>query len=111
MPRISLASAHIDLDSLRSDEALRFQARRQADACALSRVELQVDDGPWQEAALRTPLSDLTWVVWRYEWPFDDGKHTFRVRCYEGNGTLQIASPSPVEPSGATGLYSRTEMF
>jgi DMSO/TMAO reductase YedYZ molybdopterin-dependent catalytic subunit len=82
-----------------------------AGARGISRVELQVDDGPWQEAALRTPLSDLTWVVWRYEWPFDHGKHTFRVRCYEGNGTLQIASPSPVEPSGATGLYSRTEMF
>jgi DMSO/TMAO reductase YedYZ molybdopterin-dependent catalytic subunit len=82
-----------------------------AGARGISRVELQVDDGPWQEAALRTPLSDLTWVVWRYEWPFDHGKHTFRVRCYEGDGTLQIASPSPVEPSGATGFYSRTEMF
>ena len=82
-----------------------------AGARGISRVELQMDDGPWQEAALRTPLSDLTWVVWRYEWPFDHGKHTFRVRCYEGNGTPQIATLSPVEPSGATGLYSRTEMF
>ena len=80
-------------------------------ARGISRVELQMDEGPWQEAALRTPLSDLTWVVWRYEWPFDHGKHTFRVRCYERNGTPQIATPSPVEPSGATGLYSRTEMF
>jgi DMSO/TMAO reductase YedYZ molybdopterin-dependent catalytic subunit len=80
-------------------------------ARGISRVELQMDEGPWKEAALRTPLSDLTWVVWRYEWPFDHGKHTFRVRCYERNGTPQIATPSPVEPSGATGLYSRTEMF
>jgi hypothetical protein len=39
----------------------------------------------------------------RYEWPFDHGKHTFSVRCYEGNGTPQVATPSPVEPSGATG--------
>jgi DMSO/TMAO reductase YedYZ molybdopterin-dependent catalytic subunit len=82
-----------------------------AGARGISRVELQVDDGPWQEAALRTPLSRLTWVVWRYEWPFDHGKHIFSVRCYEGNGTPQVAAPSPVEPSGATGLYSRTEMF
>ena len=77
----------------------------------ISRVELQVDDGPWQEADLRTPLSRLTWVVWRYEWPFSHGTHIFRVRCYEGNGVPQIAAPSPVEPSGATGLHSRTEMF
>jgi len=82
-----------------------------AGARGISKVELQVDDGPWQEAALRTPLSHLTWVVWRYEWPFDPGKHTFTVRCYEGDGTPQIATPSPVEPSGATGLYSKTEMF
>jgi DMSO/TMAO reductase YedYZ molybdopterin-dependent catalytic subunit len=82
-----------------------------AGARGISKVELQVDDGPWQEAALRTPLSHLTWVVWRYEWPFDHGKHTFTVRCCEGNGTPQIATQSPVEPSGATGLYNKTEMF
>ena len=82
-----------------------------AGARGISKVELQVDDGRWQEAALRTPLSHLTWVVWRYEWPFDHGKHTFTVRCYEGDGTPQIATTSPVEPSGATGLYSKTEMF
>ena len=46
-----------------------------AGAREISKVELQVDDGPWQEAALRTPLSHLTWVVWRYEWPFGHGKH------------------------------------
>jgi len=76
-----------------------------AGAHGIPKVELQVDDRPWQEAALRTPLSQLTWVVWRYEWPFDPGKHTFTVRCYEGNGLTQIATLSPVEPSGATGLY------
>ncbi len=80
-----------------------------AGAREISKVELQVDDSPWQEAALRTPLSHLTWVVWRYEWPFGHGKHTFSVRCYEGDGTPQIATQSPVEPSGATGLYNKTE--
>ena len=82
-----------------------------AGARGISKVELQVDDGPWQEAALRTPLSPLTWTIWRYDWPFDHGKHTFTVRCYEGSGIPQINTPSPVEPSGATGLYSKTEMF
>ncbi|MBV8418119.1 MAG: molybdopterin-dependent oxidoreductase, partial [Verrucomicrobia bacterium] len=82
-----------------------------AGARGISKVELQVDEGPWQEAALRKPLSELTWVVWRYEWPFDPGKHTFTVRCYEGNGIPQIAEPTPIEPSGATGLHSKSEMF
>jgi DMSO/TMAO reductase YedYZ molybdopterin-dependent catalytic subunit len=66
-----------------------------AGARGISKVELQVDDGPWQPAELRTPpLSQLTWVIWRYDWPYQSGKHTFTVRCYEGNGTSQIAHPA-----------------
>jgi DMSO/TMAO reductase YedYZ molybdopterin-dependent catalytic subunit len=77
----------------------------------ISKVEVQVDNGPWEQAFIRTPLSQLTWVVWRYDWPFRPGKHTFTVRCYDGNGTLQIAAPSPPEPDGATGLSSRSVML
>jgi DMSO/TMAO reductase YedYZ molybdopterin-dependent catalytic subunit len=35
-------------------------------AKGISRVEVQVDDGPWQTADLRQPLSDLSWVIWRF---------------------------------------------
>ena len=82
-----------------------------AGARGISKVELQVDQGPWQPAQLRTPLSGLTWVLWRYDWPFQHGNHTFTVRCYDGQGTPQIVTQAPPEPSGATGLYSKTEMF
>jgi DMSO/TMAO reductase YedYZ molybdopterin-dependent catalytic subunit len=78
-----------------------------AGARGISKVELQVNDGPWQQALLRTALSHMTWVIWRYDWPFESGEHTFTVRCYDGNGTPQIATPSPPEPSGATGLHSK----
>jgi DMSO/TMAO reductase YedYZ molybdopterin-dependent catalytic subunit len=77
----------------------------------ISKVEVQVDNGPWEQALIRTPLSQLTWAVWRYDWPFRPGKHTFTVRCYDGSGTLQIAAPSPPEPDGATGLSSRSVML
>ena len=79
-----------------------------AGARGISKVEVQVDGGPWQQAELRTPLSQLTWVIWKYDWPFQSGKHTFTVRCYEGNGASQIAKPSPAAPNGATGLNSRS---
>jgi DMSO/TMAO reductase YedYZ molybdopterin-dependent catalytic subunit len=82
-----------------------------AGARGISKVEVQVDGGPWEQAELRTPLSQLTWVIWKYDWPFQSGKHTFTVRCYEGNGTPQIATPSPAEPNGATGLHSRSMML
>jgi DMSO/TMAO reductase YedYZ molybdopterin-dependent catalytic subunit len=76
-----------------------------AGARGISRVEVRVDNGDWQEAQLRAPLSDTTWVIWRYDWPFAEGRHTFQVRCFEGDGTPQIAGVSDPQPSGATGIH------
>jgi DMSO/TMAO reductase YedYZ molybdopterin-dependent catalytic subunit len=75
-------------------------------ARGVSRVEVRVDGGPWQEAQLRAPLSETTWVIWRYEWSFSAGDHTFEVRCAEGDGTPQIETSSSARPDGATGLHS-----
>ena len=70
-------------------------------------VEVQIDDGPWQEAQLRKPaLSPLTWVQWRLDVPYDAGRHTFRVRAYDGAGTVQEAAVNPPHPDGATGIFS-----
>jgi hypothetical protein len=82
-----------------------------AGARGISRVEVRVDDDPWQKATLRTPLSELTWVLWRYDWPFQPGRHTFAVRCYDGSDTPQIVTPAPPEPSGATGLHGVRQRF
>ncbi len=77
----------------------------------ISRVEVRVDDGPWQTAEIRTPLSQTTWVIWRYDWPFQPGKHTFAVRCYDGSNTPQIVQAMPPAPSGASGLFSKSQKF
>ncbi len=82
-----------------------------AGARGISRVEVQVDEGPWQQAALRTPLSEVTWVLWRYDWPFEPGEHTFTVRCYDAGSTPQIVTPAPPEPTGASGLHSMRQRF
>ncbi len=79
-----------------------------AGARGISAVEVRVDDGPWQPAQLRQPLSDTTWVLWRYEWPFVAGRHTFSVRCQEGDGTPQIEARAGTFPSGATGYHDLT---
>jgi DMSO/TMAO reductase YedYZ molybdopterin-dependent catalytic subunit len=78
---------------------------------SISRVEVQVDDGPWEEARLREPLSDTTWVIWRYEWPFQEGEHTFAVRCTDGNGDLQVLEPGDPRPDGSTGVHTRMKQL
>ncbi len=72
----------------------------------ISKVEVSVDDGDWAEAELREPLSYKTWVIWRYNWPYAEGSHTFAVRCFDGNGDMQITENNPPHPSGATGIDS-----
>jgi hypothetical protein len=103
----------VDMSIIGADQRKRVPIGGIAHAGArgISKVEVRMDDGPWEPAALRTPLSPLTWVVWRHEWPFQPGKHTFTVRCYDGGGAEQVATPSPAEPNGATGLHSKTMMF
>jgi DMSO/TMAO reductase YedYZ molybdopterin-dependent catalytic subunit len=73
-------------------------------ARGISRVEVRVDGGDWVETALRAPISDRTWYLWRYDWPFQAGDHTFEVRCYEEDGTPQIDDVRDEYPSGATGI-------
>jgi DMSO/TMAO reductase YedYZ molybdopterin-dependent catalytic subunit len=73
---------------------------------SISKVEVKVDNGEWQEAQLREPLSDKTWVLWRYEWPFSEGQHQFAVRSVDGDGEPQIETSRGTRPSGATGIHT-----
>jgi DMSO/TMAO reductase YedYZ molybdopterin-dependent catalytic subunit len=75
----------------------------------IQRVEVQVDDGPWAEAAIRTPLGRLAWVQWRYEWPSTPGRHTFTARATDGTGELQTPDRRGIAPNGATGYHSVQE--
>jgi DMSO/TMAO reductase YedYZ molybdopterin-dependent catalytic subunit len=76
-----------------------------AGAKGISKVEVQIDEGPWQEADLRIPaLSPLTWVQWRYDWAVEPGRHTARVRAFDGAGELQEVEQNGARPDGATGI-------
>ena len=74
----------------------------------ISKVEVQVDQNPWEPAELRAPLSGLTWVIWRYDWPLKAGSHVFAVRAYDGVGQLQSAQQHDPYPSGASGIDTKS---
>jgi len=71
----------------------------------ISTVEVSVDGGEWMPAAIKEPLDDNTWYLWRYDWPFAAGAHSFEVRCVDGNGTPQRTDITPQRPDGATGIH------
>lgn len=74
----------------------------------IDRVEVQVDDGPWEEATLATAISIDTWVQWRYTWAAKAGTHMLRVRAVDAAGEVQTSAQQGVLPDGATGLHERS---
>jgi DMSO/TMAO reductase YedYZ molybdopterin-dependent catalytic subunit len=54
-----------------------------AGARAIARVEVRADEGEWQPAQIREPISGTTWVIWRIEFHVPEGKHRFTARALE----------------------------
>jgi DMSO/TMAO reductase YedYZ molybdopterin-dependent catalytic subunit len=74
----------------------------------IRRVEVQVDDGPWIEAELSSPLSMDAWVQWRIDHDFRPGRHRIRVRATDASGAVQDEQRRPPAPDGATGWHQVT---
>ena len=70
-------------------------------------VEVQVDDGSWQEARLAGTASEHTWVQWVLEWEATPGDHVLRVRATDAEGVVQTGDIAEPAPDGATGWHSR----
>lgn len=74
-----------------------------AQTVGISRVEVSIDDGEWQEATLSTPINSDTWVQWYLEWDAEPGSHYLAVRATNANGELQVEERAPIAPNGSTG--------
>ncbi|MEV6971780.1 molybdopterin-dependent oxidoreductase [Hamadaea sp. NPDC051192] len=72
----------------------------------ISAVELQVDDGPWEQTDLLPSPSRDTWVQWRHQWHAARGGHTLRVRATDGTGRTQPEQRATPFPDGATGWHT-----
>ncbi len=72
----------------------------------ISRVEVRVDDGPWQPATLGAVPSVDTWRQWSYTWAATSGNHRLTVRAADNSGAVQVEDAAPPEPDGATGWHT-----
>jgi DMSO/TMAO reductase YedYZ molybdopterin-dependent catalytic subunit len=76
------------------------------DGEGVSRVEVQIDDGPWQQAKLAGELNSVTWRQWWLPWEATPGVHVARVRATNGRGEVQTGVERDVIPAGATGWHA-----
>ncbi len=71
----------------------------------VTRVEVRVDNGPWQAARISRPISTATWVQWTLPWTATPGAHNVEVRATDGTGDVQTDQVSDPAPDGARGHH------
>ncbi|TYP88581.1 molybdopterin-dependent oxidoreductase [Blastococcus xanthinilyticus] len=69
----------------------------------IERVEVRIDDGPWQEAELAAPYDVDVWRQWMLPWEATPGRHVIAARATDGAGEVQTDQRTPVAPDGASG--------
>ncbi|MER8233099.1 molybdopterin-dependent oxidoreductase [Streptomyces sp. NPDC094049] len=72
----------------------------------IERVEVRVDDGPWNPADLATQDTLDTWRQWSYRWNATPGTHSLTVRATDGTGQTQTGTRTDTFPDGASGWHS-----
>ena len=72
----------------------------------ITKVEVQIDNGPWAEAVLSAEASVITWRQWSLDWDATPGPHYIRARATDGTGELQTDKRADPVPDGASGWQS-----
>lgn len=73
----------------------------------IKKVEVRIDDGPWQEATLGAEANIAYWRQWYLPWDATEpGRHDLVVRATDGTGAVQTDERATPFPKGATGLHS-----
>ena len=63
------------------------------DGTPVKSVEVQIDNGPWQKAALDSSNSQFSWKLFTYRWDgATPGEHTLVSRATDANGLVQPTS-------------------
>nr|WP_240896599.1 molybdopterin-dependent oxidoreductase [Kineococcus vitellinus] len=73
----------------------------------ISRVEVRVDEGEWQQARVLPSASSDTWCQWVWEWnAAEAGNHSLQVRATDGTGAVQTEVVAAPIPDGSSGYDS-----
>ena len=64
----------------------------------VAKVEVKIDDGPWQEATIdRSEEAEFAWKIWSLDWQdAGSGEHTITSRAIDTSGNKQPAMDDPL---------------
>ena len=72
----------------------------------VTKVEVRVDGGGWQEARLGPSAGQDYWRQWYLPWTAEKGQHTLAVRAVDGHHEEQTAARATPFPNGSSGIQS-----
>lgn len=70
----------------------------------IERVEVSVDDGPWQSANLGPSGGQDYWRQWFTRWTATPGRHTLASRAVTARGDVQTPGRASPFPNGSSGI-------
>lgn len=87
---------------------VRLAGTAWAQHTGIAKVEVRLDQGPWQPATLSAEVSKDTWRMWWIELDVPKGTHQASVRATDQDGYTQTENRADPVPDGATGWHSVT---
>ncbi|WP_240325230.1 molybdopterin-dependent oxidoreductase [Amycolatopsis thermalba] len=72
----------------------------------VARVEVRVNNGPWQDATLSREVNVDTWRMWYAEITVPAGTHQVSCRATDRSGYTQTQERAGTVPDGATGWHT-----
>jgi DMSO/TMAO reductase YedYZ molybdopterin-dependent catalytic subunit len=72
----------------------------------IEKVEVRLDNGPWQPAQLSTVVNEDTWRMWYAQLDVPRGSHNVSARATDKSGYTQTGDRVDVIPDGATGWHT-----
>lgn len=77
-----------------------------AHGVGVGRVQVRVNGGPWQDAALGPEAGVDYWRQWLWQWDAPAGVHELQCRVVDAAGAAQSEQDVEPFPDGATGLHT-----
>jgi DMSO/TMAO reductase YedYZ molybdopterin-dependent catalytic subunit len=75
-----------------------------AQPVGVAKVEVQIDGGPWQQAALGPSAGQDYWRQWYLPWDAKAGSHQIASRATDRKGNVQTAVRATPFPDGSSGI-------
>ena len=73
----------------------------------VTKVQVQVDGGPWQDAEIGADVNNVYWRQWFMTTKdLKPGSHRVSARCVDGNSETQTSARAEPFPEGASGIHT-----